>query len=632
MVLKRSHLILALVLIIVILSSCSGDYDSPRLFSPIKSPEVEPALVPTPTPPKVLSVCLGEEPSSLFIYGDLSTSADIIRQAIYDDPVDEVNFLQSSQILEQIPSLENELVSITEVEIYPGDRLVDAKGNITVLASGVLYRPSGCTNDECWQVYDGEDSILLDQVTILFLLESDLHWADGVPLTPADSIFSYQVAQQIYGSSGPSKSRFTYTYELSEDNEIIWKGLPGFKGVYAYPDFFFPPLPEHLWSNLSREEFLTSAQTTQRPLSWGPYQVIEWIRGDHITLKKNEQYHGNSNEIPAFDSLVFRFIDGGEEALAAFSSGECQIILNEPGIVDFQTDLIAEEYSGRLKLYSVGGFAWEQLSFGINSLDSETSLLKNKNLRLVISQCINRESISTSRLDAGEIVNDFFLPGDPRIETAENILSFQPTEAGLSLRELGWIDHDGDPATARLADGVDGIKDGTSLKLTLLVSGTTDVPMTVEQISSGLENCGIGIDIELLPPIELLAPGPDGLIFGRKFDLALFSWAPGHYQRCRLFTTDEIPGMYPEYIKGWGGVNATGYSNSEFDIACNLVNTNLPDSAETLQALEQIRMIYQADLPALPLFFRNGIIVAKPDLKGIENGIYSQFWNLERIR
>jgi len=632
MVLKRSFLVFWLILFILILGACSANGEGSQLFSPKKSQVIESAPIPTPAPPRVLSICLGEEPSSLFLYGDLSTSANIIRQTIYDNPVDQVNFQQSSVILEQIPSMENGLVSIAEAEVFPGDRMVDARGNIKILASGVTYRPSGCTSSECWQEYENQESITLDQVEIVFLTETGLLWVDGTPLTPADSIFSYQVALQIYGYTGPAKTRFTSTYELTDEDEIIWKGLPGFKGIYDYPDFFFSPLPDHLWSKFSREEFLTSAQTTQKPLAWGAYKVVEWVRGDHITLDKNENYHAFSNEVPGYDSLVFRFVDGGEEALAAFSSGECQIILNEPGLVDYQADLISHQRRGFLNYYVVGGSAWEQLSFGINSRDPGTSLFNDKDLRQAAAQCIDRERISASRLDAGQVVDDFFLPGDPRIVSAESLISFQPIQAGLDLRDLGWIDHDGDPATPRLAEGVDSVQDGTALKLTLLASGTSEIPLTVELIRAGLRGCGFGVDVQLLPPVELLNPGPEGPIFGRKFDLALFSWAAGHYQRCRLFSADEIPGLYPEFPKGWGGVNATGYSNNDFDLACRIVNTNLPDSPETLLALEQLSSVYRTDLPALPLFFRNDIIVATPGLEGLENGIYSQFWNIESIR
>jgi peptide/nickel transport system substrate-binding protein len=632
MVLKHKRSVVVLFLLISILGGCTFAGDQFDLFSSPSDLEVEATSPITPTPPRVLSICLGEEPDSLFLYGDLSTSANIIRQAIYDSPVDQVNFQRSSVMLSQIPSLENGLVTINEVEVQPGEYLVDAKGNITVLSSGVIFRPTGCQDSDCWEEYQNQEGILLDQVEIIFKLESGLEWSDGTPITAADSIYSFQVAREIYDTSGPAKTRFTFSYYLGEAEDIVWKGLPGYQGIYDYSDMFFSPLPEHLWSNFTREELLTSAQTAQQPIGWGPYQVQEWIRGDHITLVKNQNYRTIAEGLPAYDSLVFRFIEGGEQALAAYAAGECQIVANEPELMDFQEEIRADQRQGLLEVYTVGSSAWEQLSFGINSLKPETSLLGDRKLRQALAQCINRELISTSRLDTGQVVNDFYLPGDPRLASAPNAINYQPTQAGLALRDLGWIDQDGDPATPRLAEGVDQIEDGTPLQFSLMAAGGEEIPLTVDLIREGLEGCGIGIDLVLQPAGSLLAPGPEGPIFGRKFDLAFFAWATGHYQPCRLFITDEIPGTYPEYPKGWGGVNAPGYSNQDYDLACRKVTTNLPDSGGSLQALEQLRTIFQEDLPALPLFFRNDIILANPDLEGFQSGIYPTLWNIEGIQ
>jgi len=103
------------------------------------------------------------------------------------------------------------------------------------------------------------------------------------------------------------------------------------------------------------------------------------------------------------------------------------------------------------------------------------------------------------------------------------------------------------------------------------------VPNSTELIQDDLKNCGVEIAIELLPASELLAPGPEGPIFGRQFDLAQFAWTTGNYNLCVLFLSAEIPSPYPAYSKGWGGVNALGYSNPDFDVACGLILTSLPD-------------------------------------------------------
>jgi len=170
------------------------------------------------------------------------------------------------------------------------------------------------------------------------------------------------------------------------------------------------------------------------------------------------------------------------------------------------------------------------------------------------------------------------------------------------------------------------------LKFSLLAAEVDHAPATVALIREGLESCGIEVEVEVLPAEDLLAPGPDGPIFGRDYDLAYFAWAAGNYQPCRLFLTSEIPGVYPAHPKGWGGVNAAGYSNPEYDAACVDLLTTLPDSDQYLTSLGEVRRIFREDLPVLPLFFRREIIIVDPALADMENSPLSIFWNIEELQ
>ena len=98
-----------------------------------------------------------------------------------------------------------------------------------------------------------------------------------------------------------------------------------------------------------------------------------------------------------------------------------------------------------------------------------------------------------------------------------------------------------------------------------------------------------------------LAPGPDGPIFGRSFDLAQFAWTTSFEPPCNLYLTSEIPGPYPDFPKGWGGVNASGYSNPEFDQACDNALFSLSDSAQHRPEHFKAQQIFSEDLPGLPL-------------------------------
>jgi peptide/nickel transport system substrate-binding protein len=631
MVLKRNLILSFLLGLILLISACQAE-TAQVITIPEKDQGPQSTPLPSPVPEKVLSICLGEEPRSLFLYGDQSTSARIIRQAIYDWVVIDPALGAVSALIEEIPSQENGLVSVSPVEVFPGDRIVDHLGNLTILANGIQYRPSGCFDPSCVETFEDQDSVTMDQVVVDFNIKDGISWSDGMYIGAADSVYSYQVAELIYGSGGPKKLRYSSAYQIGEGDQISWIGLPGYFGIYSYGDLFFDPLPEHLWKNLTRDELLTSTQSAERPLSWGLYQVADWVRGDHISLVSNDQNYSVSDGFPGFDALVFRFVDNAEEALAAFQSGECQLVANQPGLSEFQAELLQGAANGGLRIYQSENKAWEQLSFGINSRDANRTLLSDLDLRQALAGCINREKISSIRLDAEQIVDDFFSPGQSGLADQELQYTYQPVESGLALKELGWIDEDGNPETPRIANGVDGVANGTQLKFTLLAADVNPEPAAVTVIQEGLGACGVGLEVELLPAAELLSPGPDGPIFGRKFDLAYFAWAAGNYQPCMLFLTDQIPGLYPAYPKGWGGVNAPGYSNEVYDAACGEALTTLSDSDKYISSLEEIREIFREDLPVLALFFRREIIIADPELTGLGNDPYPVFWNIEDIQ
>ena len=439
MVLTR-RLIPAIFLAAVIgLAACS-----PEGLSDLKLPDedqsvLDPTPLPSPVPPGVLSICLGKEPQSLFLYGDLSESAEIIRQAVYDGPVDQIDFQFQPIILEELPSQENGRVSLSQIEVFPGQRMVDALGNSTILTSDVEFRPSGCSSSECCEVYEDQPSIFLDQVSVRFSLLDGLLWSDGAPITPEDSLFSYRAAGLVYGSKGPAKLRFAADYQVLEEGEIQWIGLPGYLGIHDYAELFFTPLPEHLLANYTREELLTSPQTTLSPLGWGPYRSLEWVRGDHITLERNGLYHLAGEGWPVFDFLVFRFVEDGQEALAAYASGECDLVANTPDLANYFPDILALEERGDLNLISIDQPAWEQISFGVNSLDRTRWLLSDSQMRTAIAMCVDREALAARRKDAGTIANNLYHPLDPRY-SAENSSPGVPASRGGEHTRIPGMD------------------------------------------------------------------------------------------------------------------------------------------------------------------------------------------------
>ncbi|MGM0373718.1 MAG: ABC transporter substrate-binding protein [Chloroflexota bacterium] len=617
---------------LILLSACSVE-EKPQLAIPKQATPGKPTPVPVvePEPARVLSVCMGREPDSLFLYGNSSSAAEIIRQAIYDGPIDTVNFQHIPVILERIPSRENQDVQVEGVEVYPGQTMVDPAGNITYLKEGVRYRPAGCYAEDCEEIYAGEGPAALDRVTIRYQLKSNLKWSDGEHLTSEDSLFSYHVAQQIWGEFGPPKVRFGDTYRALDERTLEWVGIPGYLGLPSYADFFFSPLPAHRWGATDPLQLAREDQARRFPLGWGPYVVEEWASGDHLTLSKNEYYFRLPEGLPYYDQVVFRFLDGVEEALNAFQAGECVVVVEVPGLVRELPTLQKAEIEGDLHLIQLYGGAWEQLVFGVQSLNPERTIFRDKKVRQAVAQCINRQEIVGALPEAPLVAEGYYPHEHPSFNENVPSYSYNPSGAVALLEEVGWVDHDQNPDTPLQAQGVEGVEDGTPFAFQLLISPTEKSRTIAEMIKMDLAKCSLEVEIQSLPSEELLGSGPESPVFGRDFNAAQFAWTPGEFQLCSLFLSSEIPGYYPVYPKGWGGANAPGYENPDYDTACQDSFTLLPDLEKTQDARDEAQMIFAEDLPVLPLYFRRDVMLSEGDIQGLETGFFTPLWNIESL-
>jgi peptide/nickel transport system substrate-binding protein len=116
----------------------------------------------------------------------------------------------------------------------------------------------------------------------------------------------------------------------------------------------------------------------------------------------------------------------------------------------------------------------------------------------------------------------------------------------------------------------------------------------------------------------MFAPGPDGLVFGRAFDLAELAWSTGRQPPCFLYDSMEIPSL----SNGWlgtkfGGVNITGYENEEYDTACSRMLSPGLDVAAFSNGNETTQKLFADDLPVLPLFYHLKVMAARVDLCGV---------------
>ena len=595
----------------------------------------------TSTPPRSLVVCLGQEPSSLYLYGGLSESAWSVLEALYDGPVDYLGYDPQPVILDGFPNYENGNAYYQSITLQKGDLVLNLDGELAALEPGLRVMPAGCLDSSCAIEWDGSTELQMDQLVLKFKLLDGITWSDGTPLKASDSVYSYQLAADELTPVSKTLVYRTASYLALDEQTVEWVGIPGYIPERLDP-LFWTPLPEHILGQYLPQDLPGLDLAALSPLGWGPYTIDEWVTGDHIKLVKNPNYFRSAEGLPNFDVLVYRFLDkAADNDLAALLSGECDLV-DQTTLLDEQLNLVLElEKSGNLVSFIEPSSEWAQINFGIQhvSLDDgyyyyagdRPDYFRDERVRQAFAYCVDRQTIVDQLLlGLSSVPGTYLNPENPWYAEDITALGYDPAAGRQLLDQAGWKDWDGDPQTPLQAVGILNVPDGTFLSLDYY---TTEAELRVQvamQVAANLADCGVQLNVHYLSPEELFAPGPDGIIFGRKFDLVQFSWKSGSLPPCQFYETDQIPNLDNNWLK----VNVSGYSDPDFDAACELARTARPDNLENYeQRQKDVQTLFAQELPVLPLYYRLKVAVGRPDLCGVQMDVSARsfFWGLEEI-
>jgi peptide/nickel transport system substrate-binding protein len=592
--------------------------------------EVTPTPEPAPEGPRTLVICQGEEPDSVYIYGNTALAARQIQAAVYDGPIDNRSFDYQPVILEKLPSLADGDATIELVTVETGDLVVDSFDDPVILEEGVLVRPAGCYDVDCAVEFDGSP-LEMEQLVVTFELKEGILWSDGEPLTAYDSVFSFDVLKDPDTPAIKYTVHRTASYEPIDDYTTVWTGLPGFRDSTYFINFW-TPLPEHILGDYTALELLEAEESARRPLGWGPYVIEEWVAGNYMTLSKNELYWRTDEGLPKFDTTIFRFVGQSPEAsTAAILAGECDIVDQTSSLEEQSALLLELQAAGQLKPTFVTGAVWEHADFGINPVGSYTrpDFFEDVRTRQAIAHCMDRQAVVDRVMLGQSIVPDTYLPPEHPLYSPDVVAyEFDVRKGAALLEAAGWIDDDDDPTTPRVAQGVEGVSDGTPLEFNYWTISTLQRQEVTEILESSLAECGIKVNPEYWDSTEYFADGPEGPIFGRRFDVAQFAWLTSVEPPCDLYLTSE----WPSEESGWAGQNNPGFTNEDYDAVCKAAIQSLPGTPEYEQNHKEAQRIYSEQLPTVPLYLHFSLAASRPDMRDFfVDPTESAMWNIEEF-
>jgi peptide/nickel transport system substrate-binding protein len=611
-------------------------------------------VTPTPEPvdlPDTLVICMGQEPETLYNYGGSMLAQTSILESIYEGGgagYDSRSFAYQPIILEKLPSLADGDAVLNQVTVGEGARVTDVDGNVITLDAAAdpvqRIKVSGATEASD---YTGGD-VTMDQIVSTFKMLPGLMWSDGTPLTSADSVYSFNLVLDPDTPTAKFTAERTESYVATDDVTVVWTGVPGYRDSLYYINFY-GPYPEHIWGQYTAAELLEAvdADPVTNLIGYGPYQMVEYALGENVRMVKNPNYFRAGEGLPKFENLVYRFVgENSNASIASLLAGECDILDQTTGL-DNQSELLLElQAGGQLDATFTTGTTYEHVDFGIQHISYDDGsvdagdrpdFFSDLRVRQGLTMCMDRQAVVDTITFGQSIVIDVYIPPNHPIYT-EDVTSyaFDPAAGMALLAEAGWTDTDGDGFLD---------KDGVKMSLNFETTNATLRQQTLPILADSLAGCGVETITTFYPAGEWFADGPEGKLFGRRFDLGEFAWLTGVDPACNLYLSSQTPGdpantwvsimdqQERSFGSGWGGQNNTGFANTDFDTACNNALNSLPGEPAYEENHQQALRLFSELLPVAPLFLRLKLAATRPDMCNffMDPTNNSEMWNLEEF-
>ena len=594
--------------------------------------EVTAAPTEAPAQPKDLVVCMAQEPDTLYVYGGSMLAASAVQHAIFTDNLTTLGYDYQADGIEKVPSLEDGDAVLNSVEVTEGTVVRKADDTVGELAVGDVIQ----TSDGEEVTFDGTP-VMMDQLVVDFTMDPRV-WSDGEPVKASDSVYSFNLAADPDTPSAKYAVERTASYEATGDLTTRWTGLPGFRDSTFFTNFW-TPLPEHVLGGFSAAELLESEEASRLPVGDGAFAIVEWIAGDSIRLEPNEFYYRASEGLPYLDSVTYKFIPDTNQMLAQLLSGQCDIGTQD-GLSGDQAPFLTEaEASGLLVPYFQTGTVYEHIDFGIDSYgeyaSSRYDWFEDVRVRQAMTMCTDSQGMVDTILYGKSETISTYIPSVHPLYPTEGLTEwpFDPEAGNALLDEAGYDQRDDegfrlDPSGARFAPSL-GTTAGNAMREQL-----------TQIFKENMAACGIDVQLYYLPASEWFADGPDGVLFGRRYDLGEFAWLTGVQPACDLYLGSLVPGPEGEINEksglpypGWGGQNNSGYVSEAFDAACQQALGSLPGTPEYTEGHMEAQRIFSQDVPVIPLFLRLKVAAARAEVLnfGVDPTQNSEMYNIEEI-
>ena len=430
-----------------------------------------------------------------------------------------------------------------------------------------------------------------------FTITDKAKWQDGEPLTAADVAFTYNYVIENELGMFIDYLKFIEKVEAPDATHVVFtcsKPKANMLGLWI------PILPEHIWSKVPVKTVEKSFQNSPPIIGSGPFQTVEWKKGEYVRLVANKSYWKGA---PKIDEVIFQTYQNSDTMAQDIKTGALQSAWNIPGA---QFEPLGKEPGIKTVAGQLPGFD----ELGFNCADKKVypkstghPALTDPAFRRALQWAVDKDKIVSvayqghARAATTIIQPDFYAKetdyhwqppeGDP------NTYTFDLERAKQELENAGYTDSDGN-----------GIREyeGKDIKLRLYARTESAESQSCGKLITGwFEDVGLDIDYQVIDDGRLgdLQFAYDGDQYAPDFDLFIWGWGgdidPNYI--LSILTTSSI--------EAWSDCI---WSNKEYDDLFLLQQTqvDIQQRIETVRKMQQIvydqspyiTLVYPLDLEA----------------------------------
>jgi peptide/nickel transport system substrate-binding protein len=419
-----------------------------------------------------------------------------------------------------------------------------------------------------------------DGLSVVFTLHDGVKFHDGKPLTSADVKYTFDAlfaskstkAPSFFETVGGARQPFVSSIEAPDPRMVVFRlrrpWLELFANLVA-----IPIIPTG-----------TFETQEQRPLGTGAFKFARYDESQQVVdMEAHDNYWEGA---PNIKHLRVKVILDANTQQAELVARRVDLAINSALSPDAYVNLARNP---NLQFVQSPGVNVQYVGF-----NTESAPVNDARVRQAIAYAIDRESIIKNLLQGQARIAHSILPQESwAYSPGQKTYAYDPAQAKRLLDEANFPDPDGDGPKMRFSQPL-------SFKIS---ASNSVVRQFVSVMQNSLREVGIPVNIETLEDNTLREAQRNG-----QYQLTAGRWVGGNQDP--IFLRDLFT-----YLTG-GSFNRGRYRNAELDkILGEAVMTS--DRAKAKMLYVQAQDLISREVPMLPLWYTNNLIVARKNVGNI---------------